>query len=704
MINNRADLRSLKPYRETGSAILMCAICCTASFLAGAWAVDHLPIFPQSFYMHLKALANETSAYIYFIKQNKVRAMAFYFIPLFASTASIIGAWLFFGRLIDPIIHVRGRRLHRGKEAQRRAELASKAIIAKNVFCLELLKNIDISRDLLLKSIMAVGAQGSGKTVFINTVLLQLITINAKLIVFDPVKGDFSKWLPMSAGLCLISSTDSRSLHWWLGFDLLNEPDAAAFAEGLVESGNDNPMWANSARLILVGLIVHLQKTKGTNWSWQELSYLLNQNLEQMYEIFEQSYEPAKSFANPESKTAQSIEMNLKAFTAPITRLAHTWSRIDHKKRFSFRRWLDNDNTKHRRIIVQMNQADAVLGAAISRAIISFCTNHISSLDFAESLYRLLGFVVDEIPVFGKLNNFIKINETGRSKGVFSIVGFQDAAQVQQIYSKEELQKWSALFGLRVFPQVIGAESQRWVCDQIGDREVQYRVKNVSGVGAGQVNVSSSYSQPTTVPVLLPSELELFGKTKDGIEALFLGLGKDALALNIPFPIIKNIRPAHVPWPPEEPKVSTRATAKELEEQPLAERAPPNTAPVEILPPEQLNEIKTENATQPIKSSESDVQSTILSIFENQSGVLNEYSDRGDRDDAAEEIAGTISGNAITSVVANALGMPNEIIDAVQNIADLTYENDVGITQTTVVSGSKRKPRKPRRYGDQVEP
>lgn len=700
MINNRADLRSLKPYRETGSAILMCCICGTAAFLAGVWAVDHLPLFPQNFYTHIKSLVSNTSIYIDFIKEHKVRAIVFYTIPLFATTASIIGAWLFFGRLIDPIIHIRGRRLWRGAEAIRRAKLASQAMLAKSSFGIELLAGIPISRDIFLKSIMFGGAQGGGKTVGINTVILALIKVDAKMIIYDPIKGDFSRWVPMSAGLCLISSTDSRSLHWWIGLDLIDEPDAQAFAEGLIESGSDNPIWANAARLILVGLIVHLQKTKGTNWSWLELSEMLNLDMEEMHEIFEQSYEPARSFANPDSKTSQSIEMNLKAFTAPITRLATTWSRIDKKKRFSLRRWLDNDNTKHRRIIIQMNQRDAVLGAAISRAFLSYTTNHIASLEFSESNTRLLVNVLDEIPQFRKIEDFIKGNEVGRSKGVCSIIGFQDVAQIEQIYGKAELQKWSALFGLKIFPQVVGGESQRWVCDQVGEREVQYRVKNVSGVGAGQVNVSSSYSQPTSTPVILPSELELFGKTKSGIEALFLGLGKDALALTIPFPIIKNIRPAHVPWSAEEPKVSTRATAKEHEEQPLAERAPPNTTPVEILPTEALEEVKVNDEITPSVKSESDLQATLLNIFENQNGVPSEYSDR---DDATQEIAGTVAGNAMTEAVAHTLGLPNELIDVVENIADLTYENDTELTQITAVNGSKRKPRKPRKYGHQHE-
>ena len=698
MINNRADLRSLKQYRETGSALLMCAICGTAALLASAWAVDHLPLFPQSFYTHIKSLVVDTSIYIDFIKLHKVRAIVFYTIPLFASTSSVIGAWLFFGRLIDPIIHVRGRRLWRGTEAIRRAKLASEAMLAKSVFGIELLKSIPISRDILLKSIMFGGAQGGGKTVGINTVILALVKVDAKMIIYDPIKGDFSRWVPMSAGLCLISSTDARSLHWWIGFDLIDEPDAQAFAEGLVESGSDNPIWANAARLILVGLIVHLQKTKGTSWSWCELSDMLNLNMEEMHNVFEQSYEPAKAFANPDSKTSQSIEMNLRAFTAPITRLAATWSRIDKKKRFSLRRWLDNDNTKHRRIIVQMNQRDAVLGAAISRAFLSYTTNHIASLEFSESNTRLLVNVLDEIPQFRKIEDFIKGNEVGRSKGVFSVIGFQDVAQIEQIYGKAELQKWSALFGLKIFPQVVGGESQRWVCDQVGDREVQYRVKNVSGVGAGQVNVSRSYSQPTTTQVILPSELELFGKTKSGIEALFLGLGKDALALTIPFPNIKDIRPAHVPWPPEEAKSPTHATAKEHEDHQSAQRAAHDTTSVEILPPEALEEVKVDDEIMPSVKSESDLQTTLLNIFENQSGVPNEYSDR---DDAIEEAAGSITGNATTQAVAEAIGIPATAVDIIQNLAELDFEKESESGQIAIIGTTKKRTRKPRKYMNQ---
>lgn len=690
---NRAQLRALTPYRNWSSAIGMAIACGAAGLALGAIAVDKLPLFYDSFFYHLQLLILHPDYYLHTIKNDWLRAIPFYLIPLTAASGAATGAFLFFGRLIDPVIHLRGRQLWHGKEAQKRAIAASRKMLSQSEFVVEILPGVAISRDQLLKSILVMGAQGGGKTVFINQLLLKLIELNHKLVVFDPVKSDYSRWVPMSAGLCLISSTDARSLHWWLGYDLIDEADAAAFAEGLVAESSD-PLWSNAARLILVGIIVHLQKTFGTNWSWPELSDCLCLTMEDLHKLLKDDYPPAATFADPESKTSQSMEKNLKAFTANITRLAYTWSKIDTKKRFSFKQWLDNDNTKHRRIIIQMNQRDGALGAAISRAIISYSTNHIASLEFSESKTRMIGWFLDEVPQFRKLESLIKLNEIGRSKGVYTLVGFQDSSQISQIYDKEELQKWSALFGIRVFPQVVGSESQRWVCDQVGDREVQYRTKSVSGTGSNGVNVSASLTQPQTIPVLLPAELELFGKRKDGIEALFLGLGKDALALKIPFPQITNIRPPHVSWPQIANKTHTGSGEFETESQKVAPHSgsvQPRNVQVEHLPAD-LPAKAEEPTTAPLAD---ELQTDILKLFQvNEPQKLKEVAG-----EAANEIVSEAVKSEVVHAVGEAVGIPSTALEIALELSEIA-ETGNEVANEVMEYQVKKRSRKPRKYAD----
>lgn len=695
---NRAQLRALTPYRNWSSAIGMAVACGATGLALGAIAVDKLHLFYDSFFYHLQLLILHTDYYLHIIRSSWLRAIPFYLIPITAASGAATGAFLFFGRLIDPVIHLRGRQLWKGKEAKKRADAASNKMLSQSEFGVEILPGVVISRDQLLKSILVCGAQGGGKTVFIIQLLLKLIELNQKLVIFDPVKGDYSRWVPMTAGLCLISSTDARSLHWWLGYDLLDEADAAAFAEGLVEESSD-PLWSNAARLILVGIIVHLQKTFGTNWSWSELSDCLCLTMEDLHKLLKASYPPAATFADPESKTSQSMEKNLKAFTANITRLAYAWSKVDTKKRFSFKQWLDNDNTKHRRIIVQMNQRDAALGASISRAIISYSTNHIASLEFSESKTRMIGWFLDEVPQFRKLESLIKLNEIGRSKGVYTLVGFQDSSQISQIYDKEELQKWSALFGIRVFPQVVGADSQRWVCDQIGDREVQYRTKNVSGSGTGQngVNVSASLTQPQLVPVILPSELELFGKRKDGIEALFLGLGKDALALKIPFPQITDIRPPHVSWP--KPATQAPLGSGEFEAKPQEIASPsgsvqPHNSQVEQEPADQPAEAEaTYTTTAPSPAKTDELTGQVLQLF-NEPQKLQKLAS-----EAANEIVVEAIKSEVVHAAAEAVGIPAAPLEIALELTELA-ETGNEVANEIVEHQVKKRSRKPRKYAD----
>jgi hypothetical protein len=680
----------------------MVAICFAVGFAAGGSVSNILRIFPESFFTHVKTLILYNDYYLQFLSNNWLRAAPFWGLPIIAGSGAGFGAWLFFGRLIDPIVHVRGRRLWRGEKALEIAKAASKLACSAGGVGIEMLKGVHLSRDQEVKSILVCGAQGGGKTVVINTLLLQLLSRGDKLIIFDPVKGDYSRWVPMQKGrLCLFSSTDARTLHWYLGWDLLNESDAAAFAEGFVEAGSGDPMWANSARALMIGLIVHLQKTRGTDWSWPELVDLLKLGLAEMYDIFEQSYPPAMSFANPESKTAQSIEINLKAFVIPIYRLAQTWSKVDAKKRFSLVSWLKDDNAHDRNLIVQMNQRDSSIGASLGRAIVGLLTNHISSLEFGESKTRRFGFVLDEITQFRRLETIAKLMEIGRSKGIYAIFGFQDIAQINQIYAQYESSKWAALFGLRIFPQVVGAESQKWVCDQVGDREVRFLNKNVSGNGqSDNVNVSKGMSQPTTVPVLLPAELELFGKRADGIEALVLGIGKDALALKFPFPQIKNLRKPHIDWPDQlvnptnhtgsfEAEPTNTATSNSGSEQ-------PRNSAMELV---QTEEVVVADVTPSATSDEQkSLDDAILNIIDQQ----NESAD--DKENEVETETEAVK-NEVEHGLAEAAGVP-EIALELLDFAEQMNQNDPNLQAESTSfqpTETKKRSRKPRAYASQQQ-
>ena len=548
------ELRLLKPYYLLTDIALATAAILLFIPIFGFWLSSFFQFLPVSFSKHGQYLfftvfgaANYSWLnYLLFLTQHASGAVEFWAIP---SVFLIVGFW-FCAKYVwiqtDPIQHLRGRRFLVGSSAINSAKLATKKILKTSEKGLELVPNVFLSRAKELQSVLVMGAQGGGKTVFINGFLKKIIGRGDKCVIYDLTKGDFTGWVDCP----IISPSDARSHIWAIGQDLIDLADASSFASSMILTNEKDPFWSSTSQNVLIAIILKLQSEKGTKWGFGELSELIfSTEIEDLKQFCEKYYPPANgSLIDAESKMTGSIVVNLRSFCAPIYRLNQQWQNVDKNKKISLIAWLNNDESKCRQIIVQGDQRDSVLSAALARAVTNLLTIRIASLQFAESKTRKLWFILDELPQIGRLENIAKLLEIGRSKGVACIFGFQDISQIRQIYAKDEDQKWLALFGIKIFPKVQGSLSQNWVAAEIGDREVQYLSKSVSANSQG--SSSNLNYQKESMPVILPAQLDSdFGPAKNGINALVLGLGADALRLYFAYPAIDKIRPSFVPWP-----------------------------------------------------------------------------------------------------------------------------------------------------------
>lgn len=548
IFHNPSALRiSDKPYRNWDSVAIGVTIAVFASTLLSCLLIDSSQLLKEPFLLHLKVVLTNWPVYY-----NQV-------VPLFTPLAFVktwglfififvfsqLAAFAFFGREINPLIHIRGRRWLKGKEALAEAKRASKHWLQNSLGEIEILKWVWLTSDRLLKSILLVGSQGGGKTQVMNLLLTQALNFGHKALIFDPTKGDYVRWVKNRV---LVSSTDRRSVHPWLGYDIYSVEDAQAFSEGLIEA-SDQPMWSNSARMILTGVLVHLQKIHEKNWSWPQLAEILADEV--LIQEACQSYPPASPLvADLESKTTQSILLNLLAYTEMIYTLAKNFRRIEGK-RFSFVNFILNDDSKTKVVVFAMNQRSPA-DAAYARALVNLITRRVGSLEFSESKKRKSGLWLDEIIQFGKLENIAKTMEVGRSKGLYVVAATQDFSQISKIYGQDELQKWDALFGLKVFMEIAGQESQEFVSKSVGQREIQLIQRTASGNGSGKgnVNISSGLSSPQKRDVILPAEMATFGKRKNGIESLWVGYSPNyVLSLTTPFVNPPDAFKPFVPWP-----------------------------------------------------------------------------------------------------------------------------------------------------------
>ncbi len=389
-----APIKPDTPRRQVASGAFMSVLCGSTAMLAGFKTVDLLPIFPNTSGQHLAALAKSlagfdpTHSYIHLLSENAGRASIFYGLPLFAGAIAGSLAWSWFGRKFDPLYHVAGRKKKTGKDAAKASALATSQNSKFSSLGLKIHQNLELSRAQEAQSILYLATQGGGKTQLINHLLRQVFKRGDKCLIYDIVKCDYTREVPPDINgnePILIApwfSKDPNSrVAWWnIAKDIKVEQDARAFARGLIPLGGDNPMWALASRSILVAIFIKLIHEQGQNWGWSDLKNLCYLPVEDLKPIAEEYYLPALiSVADAESKTTNSIMINLHAFMSIIFDLEKCWGGLE-KRGFSFVNWLINDDVKYRNVILQGDLSREELSAGYIRAVTELLVNKMASL------------------------------------------------------------------------------------------------------------------------------------------------------------------------------------------------------------------------------------------------------------------------------------------------------------------------------------
>ena len=288
----------------------------------------------------------------------------------------------------------------------------------------------------------------------------------------------------------------------------------------------------------------------------------------------------------------------------------------------------------------------------------------------------------------------------------------QSIYQLQEIYGKDAMAVYKAVTGLKIFGTIKGDDEQNFVSGIVGKRTVQRRNVSQSGAGDGKINQSQSWSGHEEIDVFHPTEFEQLGPVAFGrdnsqkfIRGLIVGHGKDALILEWPLFIAKEYRDANGELltnkalrESKETQVLAQPTVSEAELQPSAGRVPPDTHSLEIRPAEP---VQAQLQPEPDVDRETiePATTTTLDMFPDQPTVPNEYTEKSEINEVANEVLEEIANSVATEAIAETTGIPSEAIELVENLADIAYQKqDNEPLQIESVSTGKRKSRKPRKY------
>lgn len=469
-------------------------------------------------------------------------------VPSFVIAAGL--GWLFHrtSSTQDALVHIRGRRLLKGKEAANAFGKESRHECEVHGEGLRMHPEFSpLSLDRESRHILVMGSVGGGKTQVIKPLVQAAIRRKDKVFIYDN-KGDFTSEMP--PGFILVAPWDARSRSWDIAADCTSKQDAKELAARLIVESKD-PLWSNAARQVLTGMIIKLQSERPRKWTWQDLADLIPLPQDELLAVMKQYFPEGIRAVEEASKTTQSILLNLSAFAGIIFDLADAWG--TSKKRFSFANWLKNQGgeAKVRTVIVQGSGRFAELQKAYIGGIIAAMASRINSPEVAESAEsktRRVWFFLDEFAQLGKVSGFAPLLEIGRSKGIRVVIGLQDINQIRDLYGKEQAESWMSMIGTQIYARISPGETADFVSGLVGDREVERpNISHTLGSGAApgvlsQGGTTTTAWQRETLPVLLPSELSTeLGSTKSGIKALFLCYS-DALILLWPYTSLKKIR------------------------------------------------------------------------------------------------------------------------------------------------------------------
>jgi len=384
-------------------------------------------------------------------------------------------------------VHVSGTRLLEGAEAL--AAARARAGDPVEPFALRIHPEYTMAKRRWGQHVLVLGGVGAGKTVIMGGWLDQIIRGvglpgggasarpgfgGLKCLIYD-VKGDLtSRYLEP----VIISPYDARSWVWLIGQDVLSAADADILAEQLLppRPGESNPFFTNGGQMIISALVRMLQVTKGTAWRWQELREALQLSAEAKLEVLK-TYHPMASVVlnDPQAKSANDLMATVAIASRAVDDLAKAWppeqaERNGRSRTFSIRRWIRDDYTGRKQVIVQGGGSPsltaAYIGAMVNIAASAICSGALPDNEGG----RFLGFFLDEVTTCGRLD--LRLWTLGRSKGVVVCAATQSPELLARTYSREEADTVMTVSATTIYGRM-GAGSTR---DKVAEHAGRNRV------------------------------------------------------------------------------------------------------------------------------------------------------------------------------------------------------------------------------------
>ncbi|MGE0052098.1 MAG: type IV secretion system DNA-binding domain-containing protein [Arcobacter sp.] len=330
------------------------------------------------------------------------------------------------------------------------------------------------------RSTLIIGSPGSGKSVLLKNLIVQIITRNIpkqKVIIYDR-KPEFVQHFKTRDSL-IFYPRDKNTIKWDFGNEIKGREDIRFMVDALIPLREDEkqPIFPKAARLIFESILLHLfEKNNCSNKGLIDFlrefgtASSLKLELQSTLNKYAINLDP---FLQSEGQFTSSV---LATFLVDLQSsfLIEEFYFEEEEANFSIKEYLQNDKDNRTLFIINPSDTSNFYGPFYT-LFMSFISRHIRSLpnDTARRIWMFL----DEFQTLKSLNNrglgsILSLLAEGRQKGASLVLATQSLNQVIKLYEKTGLSTLFNTTTTKIFLNNQEPEEQEYISKFVGTEEV----------------------------------------------------------------------------------------------------------------------------------------------------------------------------------------------------------------------------------------
>jgi type IV conjugative transfer system coupling protein TraD len=401
-------------------------------------------------------------------------------------------AWLQFGKQVGKDEVLRGTVFSNPEDVKRELIEADKDSPVR-------IAGVPLERGKEVLNAAISGAIGTGKSIAISEALNDIRMCGGRAIVFDPT-GEYIQHFYRPEIDVILNPFDVRSPSWKPWNEARKPYDYANIAESFIPVMNRRePFWEEGAQAVLEDILNRLAKqNQATNRRLIEVVNVLT--LAEIQEVVRAL--PGAVYMDPgAAKTALGIRMNV-VRAAKAMRYVADGSPEDQ---FSIREWVARDDIDSWLFLSSKEEMLTTMRPLIT-AWLDTALRAIMSLPLDRG--RLIWQVVDELASLDKVGMLKTATTRSRKYGLASILGYQNIAQIREIYGDNDAQTIISMCQSQLTLRVPDYVTAEYISKNLGAQEIYEKDENIS---YGKDSVRDGVTIATgreTLELVMPAEIQ----------------------------------------------------------------------------------------------------------------------------------------------------------------------------------------------------